>query len=130
MTKLAERLCLNLTDTFSCYIKFLTNFLQSSGTSIVQAKTQAQYFLLSVCQCAQNLYQLLFQQSKCCCICRYRYIVILNKVSKVAVLFLTDRCLQRYRLLGDLKDLTYTLYRHIHLFCNFFRRRFTSKLLQ
>ena len=48
----------------------------------------------------------------------------------MAVLLLTDRSFQRYRLLGDLKDLTYTVYRHVHLLSDLFRRRFTSKLLK
>ena len=48
----------------------------------------------------------------------------------MTVFLLTDRSFQRYRLLGDLKDLTYTVYRHVHLLSDFLRRRFTSKLLE
>ena len=53
MAELTERLGFNLADTFSCYIKFLTNFLQCSGTSVIQAETESQYFLFSLCQCSK-----------------------------------------------------------------------------
>ena len=48
MTQLAQSFCLDLTDTLSCDIELFTNFLQSSGTSVVQSETEAEDLLLTV----------------------------------------------------------------------------------
>ena len=50
MAKFSQSLCLNLSDTFSCYIKFLSNLFQCSGTSIIKTKTQTEHLLFSVCK--------------------------------------------------------------------------------
>ena len=59
MTELTECFRLNLTDTLSGYVKFLTDFLKGSGTSIIETKTEAEYLLLSFGQGSQNLNELL-----------------------------------------------------------------------
>ena len=46
------------------------------------------------------------------------------------ILLLTDRRLQRYRLLRNLDDLTYPLDRNVHAVCDLLRCRFAAKLLQ
>ena len=48
MTQLAQSFCLDLTDTLSCDIELFTNFLQSSGTSVVQSETEAENLLFTV----------------------------------------------------------------------------------
>ena len=99
MTKLTKCLRLNLTNTLSGNVKLLTNFFQSSCTTIIHTKTKTEHLLFSLCQSIQHFIQLLFQQCRCCCLCWYRNIVILNKITQVAVFLFTDRCLQRHRFL-------------------------------
>ena len=43
MTKLAQGLCLNLTDTLTGDIKLLSHLFQSSGTTVIQTKTIETY---------------------------------------------------------------------------------------
>ena len=61
MAQLSQRFRLNLTDTLSGNVKFLSNFFQCSRTSIIQTKTQAQHLLLPLCQRAQHLHQLFLE---------------------------------------------------------------------
>ena len=50
MTKLPKRLRLNLSDTLSCYVKFLTNFLKSSCLAIIKTKTKLElHYVLLFC---------------------------------------------------------------------------------
>ena len=126
MTELTKSLCLNLTDTLSGNIKLLANFLKRSCTSIIKSETKTENLLFSLSKSAKNFYQLFLQKSKCCSISRNRNIVILDEISKMAVLLFTNRGLQRNRLLGNLQDLTHAVNRHVHLFRDFLRSSFTS----
>ena len=47
----------------------------------------------------------------------------------MAVFLLTNWCLQRHRILGDLADLTYTLYRNLHFCGDFLRSWLPPKFL-
>ena len=60
MTQFTKCFSFNLSDTLTGNVEFLTYFFQSSCPAVIQAKTESQYFLLSVCQCIQHFYQLLF----------------------------------------------------------------------
>ena len=60
ITQLTECLRLNLTNTFTGDIKFSSNFFECSCASILKAKTKCKYLLLTLCQCAKNLFQLFF----------------------------------------------------------------------
>ena len=58
MAQLAQCLCLNLADTFTSYIELLADFLQSTGTSVLNTKAQTQHLFLTGCQGLEYLYQL------------------------------------------------------------------------
>ena len=130
MAQLAQCLCLNLADTFTGYIELLADFLQSTGTSVLNTKAQTQHLFLTGCQGLEHLYQLFLEQGKRCSLSRLQCVIIRNEIPQMAVLFLTNRSFQRNRLLCDLENFTHTLYRHIHFFCNFLRLRIMSQLLQ
>ena len=83
MTKLAQSLCLDLTDTLTGDIKLLAHLFQCSGTTVIQAKTKCQYFFLMLGQRIKYFSQLLFQKCKRCCVCRNRYIVVLNEITQM-----------------------------------------------
>ena len=99
MAEFPERLCLNLTDTLSCYIKLSSDFFQRAGAAVIHAEPEAEHFLFSLCQGIKHFIQLLFQKRLGSRFRRYRYIIVLYKVSQMAVLFLSDRSLKRNRLL-------------------------------
>ena len=50
MTQLPKCFRLNLTDSLTGYVKFLSNFFQCPGTPVIETETQAQNLLLPVCQ--------------------------------------------------------------------------------
>ena len=130
MAEFTERFSLDLTNTLTGNIEFLTYFLQRSRSSVIHTKAESEYLLLSVGQCIKNLIQLFLQKRLCCCFRRHRNIVVLNKITKMAVFLLADRSLQGNRLLRDLQHLTHTFNRHVQFFRNLFRRGFPSQLLQ
>ena len=59
MAELAQRLCLNLTDTLSGNIKFFSHLFQSAGASVIKTESETKNLLLSFCQGSKNLDQLL-----------------------------------------------------------------------
>ena len=130
MTKLSERLRLNLTDTLTGYVKLAANLFQCARTAVIQPEAKPQNLLLSLRQGSENLLQLLLQKRIGCRLRRNRNVVILNEVAKMGVLLLTDRRFQRYRLLRNLDNLTHSLDRNVHAVRNLLRRRFAAKLLQ
>ena len=56
--------------------------------------------------------------------------MILNKVSQMRVLLLTNRSLQRYRLLSNLHDFPYPIHSNLHILGDFLWGWFPAQLLQ
>ena len=94
MSQLSERLCLDLSDTLSCDIELLADFLKGSWSSVIPSKSELYNSLLSLCKCADYLVELLVQQCLVCRLNRCRDTLILYEISKMSVLLLTDRSLQ------------------------------------
>ena len=86
MTKLAERLRLNLTDTLTGYVKLAANLLQCACAAVIQAEAKPQNLLLSLRQGSENLLQLLLQKRIGCRLRGNRDVVILNEVAKMGIL--------------------------------------------
>ena len=59
MTQFTERLGLNLTNTLTSYIEFLSHFLKGSGPAVIKSEPELENLLLSFRQSIQYLYQLL-----------------------------------------------------------------------
>ena len=68
MTQLAQRLCLNLTDAFTSYVKFLADFFQSSGTAVYNAETELKDLLLTRGKRGENLFELLTKERERGCL--------------------------------------------------------------
>ena len=66
MTQFAQRFRLDLANTLTGNIKFLSYFFQGSCPSIFQSKTQAYYLALTVCQRFQRSAQFCTKHGKCC----------------------------------------------------------------
>ena len=130
MAQLAQRLRLNLTDTLTRYAKVLAHFLQGAAATVLQAKAQLKHTFFARGQGLQNLVQLLTQQRKASSISRRRRIMVLNKIAKMRILFLTNRRLQGNRLLRNLHNLAHSVHRGIHFLSNLLGQRLASQLLQ
>ena len=59
MTKLTERLRLNLTDTLTGYVKLAANLFQRARAAVIQPEAKPQNLLFSLRQGSENLLQLL-----------------------------------------------------------------------
>ena len=94
MAEFAECLCLNLADTLTGDIELLAYLFQGPGTAVLEAETQTEHFLLTLCQCAEHLIQLFLEKGKSGCLSGDRDIVVLNEIAEVAVLFLADGSLK------------------------------------
>ena len=64
MTQFTQCFGFDLTDTLSCNVEFLTNFLKGTCTSVVQSETQSQDFLFSLGKSSENFDQLFLKKSK------------------------------------------------------------------
>ena len=126
MTEFAGALGLNWTDTLTGYVKYFTHFFQCSRSSVIKTETQTQHFLLPLCSIPRTSTSCSFKSVKAAASAGTGT-VILNKISQMGVFLLTDRRLERYRLLRNLQDLADPLYRHTHFLRDLFRLRFSSK---
>ena len=61
MAKLAQRLCLDLTDTLTSDIEFLSDLLEGTRSAIVETETQLNNMLLSGSEGMQLFFKLLTQ---------------------------------------------------------------------
>ena len=130
MTQLAQRLGFDLADTFTGDVELLTNFLEGAGVTVLNAEAQTQYLFLTGRQRLEYLDQLLLEQHERSCLSRFGRIVVRDEVAEVGVFLLTDRGLERYRLLCDLEDIAHAVNRHVHLGCNLLGRRVMTQLLK
>jgi len=103
-----------LADPLASDIEDLADIFQCPHFSIVQTKAQTQDVFLAVCQRIQDLIQLLTKDDTSCIVDWVFDHFVFDKVPKMAVIFLTDRRLQRNRLLSNLKNLTNLVRCHIH----------------
>ena len=94
MAELAQRLCLDLSDTLSGNVKFLADFFKSPGSSVVETESESEHFLLSLCQCSQDFLELFTKKSKSGGVSRNRHVVILDKIAEMAVFLFADRRLK------------------------------------
>ena len=130
MTELTKRLRLDLSDTLSGNVELLADFFKGSRSSVIKAESEPEDFLLPLSQCSQHFLELLAQKCESSSVRRYRNIVILDKITQMAVFLFADGRLKRNGLLGDLEDLAYSLYRDFHSLRDLFGSRFSSELLK
>ena len=113
MAEFAQGLGFDLPDTLSCDVEFLADLFESPRSSVIETESESEHLLLPLSKCTQHLHQLLLEQCECGCVSRYRHVVILDEVAQMAVFLFADGRLKGNRLLGDLEDLAYSLYRDL-----------------
>src|SRR5690349_14665444 len=81
MSKLSQRLCLNLPNPLSRYIKILSHFFQCVVGFFTDTKTHTQHFLFTRCKCRQYPPSLLGQAQSNNCFPRIDCIFVFDKIS-------------------------------------------------
>src|SRR5690554_6272718 len=102
MSKLSQSFCLNLPNPFTGYFKFLSYFLQGSGSTVIQSKSQFQNLLLPGSETVKNINKLFPKHCESCSISRCQHILIGNEVSQMTVFFFTYWGFKGYGFLGNL----------------------------
>ena len=130
MTQLPECLRLNLADALSGHVELPAHFLQRPGLSVIETEPQAEHLLLPLGQRGKRLHQLFVEEFGSRRIDGNFHIVILYKIAKVAVFFLSDGCLQGNRILGNLHDFPHAVDGNLHALRDLLRLRLSAQLLQ
>src|SRR5436190_14816920 len=130
VTQLRQRLRLDLPDPLAGNPELLADLLQRPRVPVDQAEPQLDDLLLPVGQRVQDRVELLLQEDEGGGIDRYDGVAVLDEVAEVGVLLLTDRRLERDRLLRQLEDLAHPLRRELHLVADLLRSRFAPEVLQ
>ena len=130
MAQLSQRLRLDLADTLTGDVEFFSDFLQGARPAVDQTEAELNDLALPVRERLKRGAKLLAQHGERCGIGRGECGIILDKVSEMAVVLLTDRCIKRYRISGDLQHLAHTRNRHVQSIRHLLRGRFAPQLLQ
>ena len=129
MAKLSKRLCLYLSDTLASDIKLLSYLFKGARSAVLESETKFNYLLFSGSESVKYVAKLLTEQGIRCALGGRGRIHILDEVTKVAILLLTDRSLKRYRVLSYLHDISYLVSGDAELFCDLIGSRLSAKLL-
>jgi len=130
MFQLAKRLCLNLPDPLPGDRKLLANFLQRVVSIHTNAEAHPQDAFLARGQAGQNA---------CCCLSqigmnggiqRLHRVLIINKITQLAVFLIAYRGLKADRLFGNFQNFAHLIQRHGQLLSQLFRGRLAANLMQ
>src|SRR5579871_4711588 len=105
VTKLAERLRLDLANSLPRHAELLADLFERSLVAVFESEAQYEYFTFALGQVLQNVLHLLFEQHHGGRLGRGDRLLILDEVAEVRVFLLADRRFERDRLLRDLHDL-------------------------
>ena len=136
MAQLAQRLRLDLADPLAGHVELLADLLERAGTPVLEAEPELQHAPLAAGERVEDRLDLLLEQLMRGGLGRRQRAAILDEVAEVGVLLLTDRRLQRDRLLRDLDDLADLLGRDLDLLAlrhrlgDLLDRRLATELLQ
>src|SRR6266702_6202508 len=118
MAQLTQSLGLNLANALTSDVKLFANLFQSAAATIIEAKAQLQNLALTLGQTIEHILHLLFEELIAGCIGGSQCSMVLDKVTQVAIVFLTNRSLKAHRLLTDFDNLTHLLGANLHLLSN------------
>src|SRR5271170_3145439 len=102
MTQLAQRLGLDLTNSFAGDLEALADFFERMFGAVFEAEAHLDDALLARSQSAQNLRSVLLQVDADHGVGRRYGLAVFDEVAQVRILFLSDRRFERDRLLRDL----------------------------
>src|SRR4051794_18321493 len=105
VAQLAQRLRLDLPDPLSGDVELLADLLERPGTPVLESEAELEHASLPTGQRVEHRLDLLLEELVRCGLGGSEGTAVLDEVTEVRVLFLTDRGLERDRLLRDLDDL-------------------------
>src|SRR5918994_7300324 len=103
--QLGEGLGLDLADPLAGDPELAADLLQGPGVAVGEAEAELDDLLLPLREGVQDRVELLLEQDEAGRVHGHDGVGVLDEVAEVGVLLLTDRGLQRHRLLGHLEDL-------------------------
>src|ERR1043165_1129514 len=129
MAQLAERLRLDLADALAGDLEVLAHFLERVVALLADAKAHAEDLLLTRRERREHLAGLIREVDAYHALTGRDDRLVLDEVAEMGVFLLTDRRLERDRLLRDLQDLADLVERQLHALGDLFRRRLAAELL-
>src|SRR3954470_13271023 len=114
MPQLAKRFRLDLTDALARDVELASHFFERARPAVLEAEAQLEHAPFAEREPLEDALHLLLEQLVRCRVRWRERLVVGDEVAEVAVLFLTDRRLERDRLLRDLDDLADLVRRDEH----------------
>ena len=130
MLQLAQRLCLDLTDTFAGDRELLADFFQRVVGVHADAEAHAEHAFFARRQRGQHARGGFAQVGLDRGVDRQDRVLVLDEIAEVRIFLVTDGGFERERLFGDLENFSNLLQRHAELFGELFRGRFAADLVQ
>src|SRR5439155_17203065 len=130
MAQLAQCLGLDLPDALAGHVELTPHFLERPRATVLEPEPQLQHAPLAAGQALEHGLDLLLEELVRGRIGRRQRAGVRNEVAEVRVFLLTDRRLQRDRLLRDLDDLTHLVLGDGHALRDLFRCRLATELLK
>ena len=130
MLQFAQGFRLNLADTFARHAELLADFFQSVVGVHPNAKAHPQNPLFARSERCKHAGHGFLKVRLDCSIHRDDSVLILDKVTKVRIFLITNRCFKADRFLGDFHHLADLFKRHREARCHLLRRGLTAFLVQ
>src|SRR6266702_1198639 len=130
MTQLAQRLRLYLPDPLARDVELFAHFLERVVGVHVDTEPHAQDLRFTRGQLRKYRMSGFAQRLHRRLVDRGRHRLVLDEVTQMRVLIVTDGSLHRDRLLGDLQNLAHLVFGHLHPHRQLFRGGLTAHLLQ
>src|SRR6185503_16403990 len=103
--QLRQRLALDLPDALARDPELAADLLEGAGVAVEESEPELDHLLLALGERVEDGLELLLQQDEARGVDGDDRVRVLDEVAEVRVLLLTDRRLERHRLLRHLEDL-------------------------
>src|SRR5258708_15723190 len=130
MTQLAQRLRLDLPDALAGDVELAPDLLEGPGAAVLQTESQLENATLAAGEALEDALDLLLEELVRGGVRRREGLVVGDEGPEVRILFLTDRRLERDRLLRDLDDLADLVGGDEHPLGDLLRGRLAAQLLE
>src|SRR2546425_680403 len=130
VAQLAQRLGLDLADALARDAETLAHLFQRPLVAVDQPETQLQHAPLAWRERVEDVFDLRVEHGERGRVRRRDCLTVLDEVAEVRVFLLSDRGLERDRVLGDLHDLANLLGSDPHLLADLLVTRLAAQLLE
>ena len=130
MPQLAQRLGFDLANSFTGYIELFANLFERVVGIHVDAKAHPQYFRFARCKASEHRVRGFLEARGRCRVDGRVYCRILNEVTQVRILIVTNRRFHRNGFLRDFQHFANFVLGHFHALGEFIGQRFAAHFLQ